>query len=54
VVLRRPRASSARRSKEAADRAENHHEELARRMQRREATIKRETDELKALGRTRS
>src|SRR3954471_8320106 len=39
----------AERDKQASERAEAHHEELARGMQQREAAIKRETDKLKAL-----
>jgi uncharacterized membrane protein len=39
----------AERDRAAAERAEAHHEELARRMQRREAAIKREADELRGL-----
>jgi uncharacterized membrane protein len=37
------------RDKEASDRLESHREEVAEAMERREADLKRETDELKAL-----
>src|SRR2546421_11708372 len=39
----------AERDKHAADRLEAHHEQVAQHNQEREAAIKRETDELKAL-----
>ena len=39
----------AERDKDAAERLEAHHEQVARHNQEREAAIKRETDELKAL-----
>jgi uncharacterized membrane protein len=39
----------AERDKESGERAEARHEELARRMQEREAAIKRETDKLESL-----